>query len=128
MDLDRFVRLLAALFGLLGSALVAYSIMQISPKDLAPRTESFWGYNPYLLDVIAHEKADKITGFKLVAISFVFSAVAIFVSRSVRPRWWWFVLVVTLSGALFAAVWSHGQRIYQDTKLAMEKIIRSGNY
>jgi hypothetical protein len=98
MDWDNYIKLLSAMFGLLGAGLVAYSAM-------APE-----------------EKADKITGFNFVAIAFVLTALSLFVQKNWRPSRWAFVLLVVFSGALVIVVWCIGDDIYREDKLVMEKL------
>jgi len=53
MDWDKTLRLLAAIFGVLGSGVVAYNVMAVTPEDLLPRVVTFYDYNTHLIDVVA---------------------------------------------------------------------------
>lgn len=120
MDWDKTLRLLAAIFGVLGSGVVAYNVMVVTPEDLLPRIVTFYDYNTHLIDVVAREKADKTAGFGLLVMSFFFSAASVFAPKSV-PKWV-FVLVLGLSGVLLWVVWSNRNEAYQETKSALEKL------
>lgn len=124
MDWDKFVRLLAAFLGFIGSALVTYSAMGVSPEDQLKLAQAFWDYNPYLIEVIAHEKADKITGFNFIAASFVSTALSLFVPKDVKPSSGWFILLGTATGILITVAWLFGENFYQNQKADMTRLVQ----
>jgi hypothetical protein len=102
MAWDKTLRLLAAIFGALGSGVVAYSIIAVTPESLLPRIVTFYDYNSHLIDVVAREKVDKTAGFHLLIMSFLFLAASVFASKIVRA--WLIVLTLSLSGVLLCVV------------------------
>jgi hypothetical protein len=122
MDWDKTLRLLAAIFGVLGSGVVTYSIMEVTPENLLPRIVTFWDYNSHLIDIVAREKADKIAGFHLLIMSFLFSTASVLAPKGRRP--WLVVLILGLSVVLFWVVWSQRNEAYRETKFALEKLAK----
>lgn len=120
MDWDKILRLVAATFGLLGSAVVAYSIIEVPSESLLPRIMAFHDYNPHLIDVVAREKADKTAGFKLLTVSFLFSTASIFAPK--KSRTWLVILLLGISGALLWQIWIQRNESYQETKSMLEKL------
>ena len=117
---DNYIKLLSAMFGALGAGLVVFSTL--SPENLFLLAQSYNDYNPHLIDALAHEKANKITGFNFVTIAFIFTAFSLFVRRNWRPSRLAFVLLAVCSGALVVVVVYWGEDIYQSNKLVMEKL------
>ena len=53
MDWDKTLRLLAAIFGVFGSGVVAYSSMEVTPEDFLSHVVTFYDLNSHLIDVVA---------------------------------------------------------------------------
>jgi hypothetical protein len=122
MDWDKILRLLAAIFGVLGSGVVAYSIMRVTPEHLLPRIAAHYDYNPHLIDVMAREKADKTAGFHLLVMSFLFSTASVFAPKNAPS--WRVVLTVGLSTVLLCLVWIQRNESYQETKTVLEEVAK----
>ena len=120
MAWDQTLRLLAAIFGVFGSGVVAYSIIEVTPESLLPRIVTFYDYNSHLIDVVAREKADKTAGFHLLTMSFLFSAASVLAPKNVRA--WLAVLTLSLSVVLLGVEWSNRNETYHETKSVLEKL------
>lgn len=121
MNWDKILRLLAAIFGALGSGVVAYSIIEVTPEHLLSRIVTFYDYNLHLVEVVAREKADRTAGFHLLIMSFLFSIASIFAPKSTSP--WRVVLTLGLSSVLLWLVWIQRNESYQETKTVLEKLV-----
>jgi hypothetical protein len=124
MDSNKFLSLLGAIFGLLGSVSVTYSIIAVSPEEMFLRARFFFDYSPHLVASLAEEKATQVVGFHFVAISFLYSVLVIFHPKNVRPGRLWLMAMLVLSGAAIIVVLMMGIGIYQHDKLEMERLAK----
>lgn len=113
MDWDKVLRLLGAIFGLTGSILFTYGMMQVSPDDLWRQVGPRWDGNEDLIVAVAHEKASKTVGFHFVSVSFLFTAAGIFAPKTLATKW--YVMTLTTSILLFGVMVSEIDRIYHST-------------
>lgn len=127
MDLDRFLNLLAALFGAMGSIYVLKGIARLSP-DLAERlSQTYWGFSPAQMDSLTAQKADSIVGIILVVIALAItifnlavvpSHVPIFPRRAVAVA-----VAVALAAVSFIVLEFSGEAIHRHQRLAVGRIV-----
>jgi len=129
MDLDRFLNLLATIFGALGAVYVMLGILAMSPELMERQTHSYWDFSIPQIEVLANQKAENLAGFVFVVVAFVLAAatlafvpdgVRVFESKAVALG-----LVAVLAGGLYVTLHFVSQGIYRHQKLAIGKIITS---
>ena len=129
MDLDRFLNLLAAIFGALGAVYVMLGILGMSPELMERQTHSYWDFSTPQIEALARQKADNIAGFVFVLVAFVLALITIaFVPEKVRvfeSKALALAIAAVLTGALYATLHFTSRGIYRHQKLAMGKIITS---
>lgn len=129
MDLDKFLNLLATIFGALGAIYVMLSILAMSPELMLRQTETYWDFSVPQIEALASQKAENTVGFMFVGIAFVLAIITIaFVPDGVRvfeSKWLALALAAVLSGGLYATMHFVSQGIYRHQKLAMGKIVTS---
>lgn len=79
MNVNRFLDLLAAVLGAMGSIYVLKGIAALSPNLIERLSRSYWSFSAAQVDALTAQKADSIVGIALVLI-----ALAIAVANS---RW-----------------------------------------
>ncbi len=62
MNLDKFLNLLATIFGTLGAIYVMMSIVAMTPDLMFKQTQWYWDYSVHHIEAIATQKADNMVG------------------------------------------------------------------
>jgi hypothetical protein len=126
MELDRFLNLLAAVFGGFGSIYVLKAIASLSP-DLTMRLSSWHvGFSPPQIDSLAKQKADSVVGIALLVIALIMAVANLaFVPPSVRFVGWRcaIALVAALTGIAWICLNLISNAIYRKHKLAVGRLI-----
>jgi hypothetical protein len=129
MDLDKFLNLLATIFGTLGAVYVMLSILAASPELMLSQARTHYDSSLPQIKAMASQKGDNISGFVFVVIAFVLAAVTIAcVPEGVRifdSKWLALAFAAVLAGGLFATLHFISQGIGQHQKIAMCKILTS---
>ena len=126
MDLDRFLNLLCAVFGAIGSWYVLKTATELSPDLIAVLSRTNWGFSLAQIDALSQQKADSIVGTLLIAIALVFAVIAAVAPPGIRL----FKKRVVAIGIAFAAAsagyafcYVLGSAIQRDQKLAAGRYI-----
>jgi hypothetical protein len=131
MSLDRFLNLLAAVFGAMGSIYVLNGLLRLTPDLMARLATPRWGFNPEHVDSLATQKADSIVGAVLVVIAFLLAAInLVFVPDGIRTfdtLWVALALVAAIAVASYAALVAAGSAIYRKQKRAVGRIMAAHN-
>jgi hypothetical protein len=126
MDLDKFLNLLAAIFGALGAVYVMLSIITMSPEVMFRQAASAWDFSASLIDALAGQQADNIAGFVFVILAFLFAAVTIaFVPEGLRvfkSMGVALAIAAVIAGGVYVALHFISQGIYKHQRLAILKI------
>lgn len=129
MDLDKFLNLLATIFGTLGSIYVMLSIMAMSPDLMLRQAQTYWDFSTPQIEALASQKAENLVGFVFVVIAFMLATITIaFVPDGVRAfesKWLALALAAVLAGGLYATLHFVSQGISRHQKLAIGKIVTS---
>jgi hypothetical protein len=127
MDLDRFLNLLASVFGALGSVYVLKGIAGLSPDLIERLSRSYWGFSAAQIDSLTAQKADAIVGIALVLIALVISIVnQALVPPVIRVFESWamgIALVAVLAGAAYLALAFSGAAVQRHQRLAVGRLI-----
>lgn len=140
MDLDKFLNLIATIFGTLGAVYVMYGILAMSPHLIAEQSNSYWDFSIPLIETLCQQKADNVAGFTFViAAFFVGGATILFVPERVRffeSKPTAAVLAAVIAASLFIALHFVSDRIYKHERFSvgqiktaeyLEHIIKQGN-
>lgn len=129
MNLDKFLNLLATIFGSLGGIYVMLSIMAMSPELIFEQAKSWNDFSKPHLEALASQKAENIAGFVFIVIAFALAFVTIaFVPDGVRlfeSRWLALALAAVLTGGLYTTLHFVSQAIYLHQRQAIYKIAAS---
>lgn len=127
MDLDRFLNLLAAVFGAMGSIYVLKGVAALSPNLIERLSRTYFSFSAAQIDALTAQKADAIVGIALVVIAL---AIAVVNSAAVPAgipmfgrRTMGVALVAVLSGAAYLALAFAGAAIHRHEKLAVGRAI-----
>jgi hypothetical protein len=127
MNLDKFLNLLATVFGALGSIYVMLAILALSPEVAADQAVSKFDFNPASVDALANQKGDTFAGLVFVIAAFLLAFVALaFVPDGVRvfrTRGVALALTAVLAGGLYLAMHFVGGGIGHHQKLAMGRVL-----
>lgn len=128
MDLDKFLNLLATIFGALGAIYVMLSILAMSPELMLRQTQTYWDFSTPQIEALASQKADNVAGFVFVVIAFVLAIITIaFVPDDLRvfeSKWLALALAAVLAGGLYATLHFVSRGISRHQKLAIGRIRR----
>jgi hypothetical protein len=125
MELDRFLNLLAAVFGAFGSIYVLKAIASLSPDLTMRLSSSYVGFNPPQIESLAKQNADSNVGIALLAFALIIAVVNLaFVPTSVRFIEWRYAmaLVAALTGIAWIALTLISNGIYRKHKLAVGRL------
>jgi len=129
MDLDRFLNLLVAVFGAMGSLYVLKGLLALSPNPMERMVRTYVGFNLLQIDALAAQKADSIVGVVLVVIALVLAIVNIAVVpegvRAIPSRGVALGVAAVLAGGMYVALVFIGGSIYKHQKRAVGRIITS---
>lgn len=129
MDLDKFLNLLATIFGALGGIYVMLSIMAMSPELMFEQAKSWHDFSKPQLEALASQKAENIAGFVFIVFAFFLAIITIaFVPDGVRlfeSRWLALALAAALTGVLYVTLHFISQGIYQHQRQAIFRIAAS---
>lgn len=96
MDLDRFLNLVATVFGGMGSIYVLKAIASLSPDLIACLSSTYIGFSSPQIDSLTTQKADNIVGIVLVVIALFIAVLNLaFVPSGVRFVEWWMALALS---------------------------------
>jgi len=127
VDLDRFLNLLAAAFGTMGSVYVLKGIAALSPDLIERLSRSYWGFSAAQIDALCGQKADAIVGIALVLVALAITVVNLALVptelRFVERRGVAIALVAILSGAAYIVLAFSGAAVQRHQKLAVGRII-----
>jgi len=127
MGLDRFLNLLAAVFGAMGSIYVLKGIAAQSPDLIGRQSGSYWGFNAAQIKALTAQKADAVVGIVLVIFALVIAIVNIALVPSdmhmFDRRAIGIALVAVLSGAVYITLAFSGAAIQRHEKVAVGRII-----
>jgi hypothetical protein len=122
MDLERFLNLLAAVFGAMGSIYTLKGVAALSPDLIERLSRTYWDLSSAQIDALTGQKADAIVGVVLVIIALVIAianlalvptGIRMFESRGLA-----IAVVAVLCGATYLALAFTGQAIHRHEKLA----------
>ena len=125
MDLDKFLNLLAAIFGTLGAIYVMLSIITMSPEIMFRQASTAWGFSESLIDALASQQADNIAGFVFVILAFLFAAITVaFVPDGIpfKSTGVALALAAVIAGGLYITLHFISQGVYKHQRLAIVKI------
>ena len=132
MELERFISLVATIFGTLGAIYVMLGILSMTPELMERQTQSFWDYSIPQIESLAKQKADSISGFTFIIIAFTLSIInIIFVPDSIeifKSKAVAIALAAVLSGAMFISLHYISAGIYKNQRTAICKVITSKFY
>jgi hypothetical protein len=77
MDCDKFLNLLAAMFGVVGALYVVHGVITMSPELMFRLVRTHYDFSEPLMEAQASQKADNLIGFVFVLIAFVLTALPI---------------------------------------------------
>ncbi len=129
MNLDRFLNLLAAIFGALGAIYVMRGVLSMSPDLAARLASSAWGFSREQVESLAGQKGDSVAGVVFVMIAFVLTVITqavvpdglrVFEGRGIA-----LALAAVLGGGAFIAVRLIGDGVSQHEKPEIGKVIAS---
>ena len=127
MDLDRFLGLVAAVFGALGSIYVLKGIAALSPNLIERMARSNWGFSVAQIDALTAQKADSMVGIVLIAVALAISVVTIAaVPEGIRlfeHRGLAVAVAAALAGTAYIALVFAGGAIHRHQRLVVGKII-----
>jgi hypothetical protein len=130
MNLDRFLNLLAAVFGAIGSVYVLKGIVSLTPMLIARLSSTDWGFSETQIDALVSQKADGIVGMALVVIAFLLAAVALIVvpdgTRVFSKLWVALAVVVAFAGTSYFALRAIGSVIQRHQKHEVARLFASG--
>jgi len=127
MDLDRFLNLLAALFGAMGSLYVLKGIAALSPNLIERLSRTYIDFSTVQIDVLAAQKADGIVGVILIIIALLIAivnvaavpmGVQLFNRRIIA-----IVMAVVLVTVIYVTLTFVGRAIQRNQKLIVGRII-----
>src|SRR5258708_15523144 len=125
MDLDKFLNLVATIFGTLGAIYVMIGILAMSPEFIEKQSQSYWDFSIPQIESLAQQKADNVAGFVFVIVAFVLTGITIvFVPEGVRvfkSKALALALSAMLAGGLYATLHLVSKGIYEHQKLAVGK-------
>jgi hypothetical protein len=126
VNLDKFLNLMATIFGALGSIYVMAAIIGMSPELMERQTQSQWDFSVSQMEALASQKGDNAAGFVFVVIAFVLAAGTLaFVPEGVRvfqKRGVALALAAILSGGVYVTLHFLSQGISRHQKFAMARI------
>jgi len=126
MDLDRFLNLVATVFGGMGSIYVLKAIASLSPDLIARPSSTYIGFSSPQIDSLATQKADNIVGILLVVIALFIAVLNLaFVPSGVRFVEWWMALalVAVLVGGVYISLFFVRDAIRRRQKRSVCRLI-----
>jgi hypothetical protein len=127
MDVDKFLDLLAAVFGALGSIYVLKGVAALSPNLIERLSSTYYDFSSAQIDALTAQKADSIVGIVLVLIALAIAVVnSAFVPQGMQMferRAVGIALVVGLTGLAYIALTFSGDALQRHDKLAVSRII-----
>ncbi len=129
MNLDKFLNLLATIFGALGSMYVMVGIMNMSPDFMLRLATPYWDLSVPQIEALANQKAENLVGFGCVVVSFMLSSITIaFVpdgKLAFQSKWLPSVLAVVVAVVLYVIVECISGNISHREKLGIGKVAAS---
>jgi len=130
VDVDKFLDLLAAVFGALGSIYVLKGVAALSPNLIERLSSTYFDFSSAQIDALTAQKADSIVGIVLVlialAIAVVNSALVPQGMQMFERRAVGIALVFGLAGLAYIALAFSGDALQRHDKLAVGRIITKG--
>lgn len=127
MDLDKFLNLVATIFGTLGAIYVMLGILAMPPELIEKQSNSYWGFSVPQIETLTKQKADNVAGFVFVIAAFFVAGITIvFVPEGVHifeSKASGLALSAVIAGSLYAILRFVSAGIYKHQKLAVGKII-----
>ncbi len=127
MNLDRFLDVLATLFGGIGSLYVLRSVVSMSPSLMARLAQGSWDFSTAQIDALASQKADGIVGIVLVVIALAVALVnSAFVPPGLRAfgsRGVALSLAVGVAAISYVILWSIGGAVQQHQKREIGRVL-----
>jgi hypothetical protein len=126
MELDRFLNLLATVFGGIGSIYVLKAIASLSPDLIARLSSTYVTFSLVQIDSLAKQKADSTIGIALLAFALLIAVVnSAFVPPSVRFVDWCTAIALVAGLAIVAVVCLAlvGRAIHRSQKRAVGRLI-----
>lgn len=127
MDLDRFLNLVAALFGAMGSVYTLKGVAALSPNLIERLSRSYWGFSSAQIEALTAQKADSIVGIVLVVIALMLAIITIAVVppdvRFLERRATAITLAVVLTGVSYLALVLIGDAVAKHQRLAVGRVI-----
>jgi hypothetical protein len=126
MELDRFLNLVATVFGGIGSIYVLKAIASLSPNLIERLSRTYVSFSAAQIDSLAAQKADSIVGIVLLLIALVIAVLNLaFVPPFVRLFDWCtaIALVVSLAGVACICLVFVRNAIRRNQKLAVGRLI-----
>ncbi len=127
MDLDRFLNLVAALFGAMGSLYTLKGVAALSPSLIERLSRSYWGFSSVQIEALTAQKADSIVGIVLVMIALTLAIITIAVVppdiRFLERRATAITLAAVLAGVSYLALVLIGDAVAKHQRLAVGRVI-----
>lgn len=129
MELNKFLNLMATIFGALGAIYVMLGILGMSPELMERQAHSYWDFSTPQIEALAKQKAENVAGFVFVIVAFILGAVTLtFVPDDIRAFESKAValgLAAVLAGGLYVTLHFVSDGIYRNQKAAIGKIVTS---
>lgn len=126
MELDKFLNLLAAIFGALGGIYVMLGIIAMSPDLMLRLSQPAWDFSLSQIEALTDQKGDNIAGFVFVVFAFGLAAVTIFVPTGMRvfqSRWLPLALAAILAVGLYATLHYLSKGISRLEKISIGRLV-----
>jgi len=127
MDLDRFLNLLASIFGAMGSLYVLKGIAGLTPNLMERLSRTYWDFSTTHIDSLAAQKADSIVGMVLVVVAITMAVVSLAAVppgiRAFGSRGLALALAASLAGVVYVSLVLIGGAIKSNQRLAVGRII-----
>ncbi len=129
MDLDRFLNLLATLFGAVGSLYVLKGLIELSPDLMERLSRTYYDFSAPQIASLAGQKADSIVGVVLVILALVIGVVNIALVpsgvKTFEGRGVAVALALALASTSYITLLFAGTAIKNQQRLEVGKIITS---
>ena len=127
MTLEKFLNLVATLFGAVGSVYVLQGLVALSPSLIERLSRTYFDFNAAQISALSAQKADSIVGVVLVLIALAISVVNIaLVPSGVRVfegRGLAIAVAVALAATSYATLWFVGKGVATHQRLTVGRLI-----
>lgn len=78
MEMQRFFNIISAITGICGAVFLLWGVLKLTPELIAMMSEG-WGINSAVLENIAEQKADFVSGAFLIIVAFIAQMIALLI-------------------------------------------------